>query len=293
MRITEGLVAGVTTAPRPSGVNYLGQTMESFARAGVRRLEVFAEPGSEFDARAGAWRENPRRLGNWHNWRNMAFSLLKSSHDWILTAEDDVELRADAFDVVNEFLDSREGRKLAEHSLSKTPHAVLSLYTAYPFSGEFQVWDRFFLRFQHHHREAAGCMAENFPGSHIVDHRYPDGWRRAKTGNWLGACALLWPARILEDVVKHPIAVDWQGLRQGNQPTPPADVAAVDSAIGLILNDLQIPMYVHVPSLSEHLGEVSSLGNKPWTLERCTGTARNCPETSPKLPSNAPKVPQC
>ncbi len=262
------LRCGITTARRPNGANYLPRTVRSLLLAGVDSIDLYAEPFSDLEAVLGEpvrIHQRAKRLGNWHNWRSMAIDLLDESADMILTCEDDIEVDVDAFASVRRFLAEIEPDR----------RCLLSLYTAWPFSGEFQVWKPGAagpsLVFTAQQRSTAEEMSANFPGSWLRDQRFPAGWRKARPGNWLGNCCLLWPRSILEAVVSHPAADEWQGLLRGNRPTPPAEIAGVDSAISLILQLLNVPIYSPIPSLCQHIGEVSSLGDKPFDERRRAG----------------------
>jgi hypothetical protein len=83
-----------------------------------------------------------------------------------------------------------------------------------------------------------------------------------------GACAWLWPRDVLCRVLEHPLIEAWTGNTISNKPSPPETWDGVDTVVGLILNDLEIPTYFPFPSLCQHLGEVSSLPNKSWSAHR-------------------------
>jgi len=82
------------------------------------------------------------------------------------------------------------------------------------------------------------------------------GIHRIYTKSLWGACALLFPRKILEDIVNHPRADTWLGARARNNPQSvyerrrknPHQIANVDTAIGMLMNKFQHPMYFTTPS---------------------------------------------
>jgi len=71
-----------------------------------------------------------------------------------------------------------------------------------------------------------------------------------------GACAWLFPRESLQRILDHPLCRNWAGT------TPGASQAdGVDIAVGKILLNLQLPAYFATPSLAQHTGEHSAVGN--------------------------------
>lgn len=87
------------------------------------------------------------------------------------------------------------------------------------------------------------------------------GIRQLKISRLWGACAWLFQRKSLARIVSHPLARSWQGNDHDKTIIDRANANGVDIAVGKILNDLKLSMYFAVPSLAEHIGEHSTVGN--------------------------------
>lgn len=96
------------------------------------------------------------------------------------------------------------------------------------------------------------------------------GLHRVKTAALWGACALVWPRNVLQQVLEHKITREWIGVL----PKTPkrAEVIAhrrenrwhiqnSDTAIGKVLNDLKKEMWFLTPSPAMHIAPMSSIGH--------------------------------
>lgn len=109
------------------------------------------------------------------------------------------------------------------------------------------------------------------------------GINRIATKSLWGACALVWPREVLEQVVSHRIATEWAGasprrttIENGKKRRrrkeeimaiynkrrlSPETIANSDTAIGKILNALGKEMYFVDPSPVQHIAEHSTIGH--------------------------------
>lgn len=102
-------------------------------------------------------------------------------------------------------------------------------------------------------------------------------YRIATTSLW-GACALVWPRKVLEKVVIDSIAKTWIGVRpKSGDPNvlmkrrlEPWRIANSDTAIGQIANKLKRTMWFIDPSPVSHIAEFSTIGHGG------NGGRRNC-----------------
>lgn len=256
------LVIGITTAPRRP--NYLQQTLRTVQFAVTQRaadIHIFAEPLSEpLPIPCATYHANPKRLGNWHNWLATAKWLLNNTDaDHIITMEDDVLLtplallKADM--AMEEFGDKQIG--------------LLSLYTC----GAYQR--RYFNNLPNDPvlgyntpQEAAKAAAEiRAPECKTgrcrtrlpVVRRLPSGLHALNPVKLWGACCWLFQREILHKIVFHPLAQTWNGGTP--QPRPPEKIIGTDVAVGNVVRALHLPMYFFQPSLAQHIGRHSTVGN--------------------------------
>lgn len=108
----------------------------------------------------------------------------------------------------------------------------------------------------------------------------PTGVNRVVTRSLWGACALVWPRAVLEQVVKHKQTTCWYGagpkksrkenktrweIRRNawykNKKDNPHTIANSDTAIGKIVNRLNKKMYFIDPSPVEHIALYSSINH--------------------------------
>lgn len=110
---------------------------------------------------------------------------------------------------------------------------------------------------------------------HNVKKTFVDGWNETKAGwDWCGALAFCMDRGAAEDLLSARRFVKHQGPKQ------------VDAIVGLTMLDLKRPSFVHVPSLVDHVGEFSTVGNK-GLIPRRVGH-RFC-EVPPRMPSVDPE----
>lgn len=84
-----------------------------------------------------------------------------------------------------------------------------------------------------------------------------------------GACALVWPREILEELLESSITKNWLGAKPRSRRSEvfehrrqnPHLIANVDTAIGHILVDMQADMYFVDPSPVQHIAKHSTLGH--------------------------------
>lgn len=95
------------------------------------------------------------------------------------------------------------------------------------------------------------------------------GLQRIYTNCLWGACALIFPRHVLEELVAHPVASSWQGVppRSRNPEVMqrridnPSLIANSDTAIGKLMNKLGYHMYFVNPSLVIHIAEHSTINH--------------------------------
>jgi hypothetical protein len=84
-----------------------------------------------------------------------------------------------------------------------------------------------------------------------------------------GACCLLFPRKVLEDITKTNIWKKWLGVPAVHDPIGEFEkrredstlVKHVDAAITQMLIELKLPLYYPIPSAVQHIGEHSALGH--------------------------------
>lgn len=229
------MIIGITTAPRPNGVSYLKQTIESLRAAGGDQIIVFAEPGSDMSAVASLgykstlkdtiW-QNPvvwyipeeNRLGNYTNWIRASRSMLRwpreRNESYILMCEDDVQFSQNSLAEAEATITSLQ----AEHGESTGP---LLVYTSSVYQDRME------------------------PGIKIIDSR-----------SLCGSCAMLWPVAALKRVVECDRAKNWRGISGQDSG---AEIHHSDTAIGLCCDDLGLRVFAASHCWAQHIGVVSSL----------------------------------
>lgn len=216
------MIIGITTAPRPFGINYLPETVNSLRAAGGENIVVFSEPGfdygvvNEIDFNVVLW---PRRLGNWGNWLLSAIKLIGLSKaigvKYIATCEDDIQFS------------------------SKTSLA-----------GAEAILDSL----QHQYDGSTGPLL--LYTSSVYQNRMKSPIEVIDSRSLCGSCAMLWPIEALKRVVECNRAKNWRGI--GSKASG-ADVMHSDTCIGLCCNDLGLRVFAMKPSPVQHVGVVSSL----------------------------------
>lgn len=97
----------------------------------------------------------------------------------------------------------------------------------------------------------------------------PPGVIRVNTQSLWGACALAFPRKALQRLLRTPTVLNWLGAkpRSGDESIydkrreDPTLIANSDTAIGKACNLLGLEMYFCNPSLSDHIAEHSTVGH--------------------------------
>jgi hypothetical protein len=90
------------------------------------------------------------------------------------------------------------------------------------------------------------------------------GLHRIRTNSLWGACAMLFRRSDLQRIIDTKVAKNWRGaaFKTRKRPREDWEVANVDTAIGKALRELGLHPYFFSPSLSQHIGDTSSIGHK-------------------------------
>jgi hypothetical protein len=91
-------------------------------------------------------------------------------------------------------------------------------------------------------------------GFHVERH----GW-----ASW-GALAYIFPNKSLRSLIVHPLLIEHRRLG------PAAGMRNIDSVVGAWCQAADLPYFVHVPSLVQHIGEISTI----WTCASASGGRR-------------------
>ena len=228
----------VTTAPRAEST--IDKCLLSIDRAGWNPV-VFAEPDS-IKPEGFSYHSNEVKLGAWHNWlKAVRWALTRTTARYILTVQDDSLFHPDS-------------RSFVESVMWPSDNiGFISLYTA-----------------SHYSANLSGDLK-------------PYGVNRLITGSLWGACALVFPRDVLERIIYHPIAESWTGIPPSSLSNEekihikksklenPHLIQNVDTAIGRILNSLQLEMYVVDPSPVHHIAIHSAIKHGSNTGKRNCG----------------------
>jgi hypothetical protein len=102
---------------------------------------------------------------------------------------------------------------------------------------------------------------------------FVDGWNETGAGwDWCGALAFCMDREAAEDLLRAERFIKHPGPKQ------------VDAIVGLAMLDLRRPSFVHLPSLVDHIGEVSTMGHAGLTPRRVGYLFREEVKTSIKEP---------
>lgn len=230
----------VTTAPRPEPT--VRTCLDSLTIAGFRP-HVFAEPGSEPLGNAYSDRMivNQERLGVWRNWVNsVRYALENSDSEIIMTVQDDCIFHPDSRTFTESFL------------WPSTDVGFVSLYT---------------------------------PRKYTIRPRYKTS-KRAKginkvvTKSLWGACALVFPRKVAEEMMQHKLIETWAGAsirtksawpkKRAERLANPWMIQNSDTAIGKIMNSMKKSMHFVDPSPVNHFATTSACGHGG------NGGNRNC-----------------
>lgn len=219
----------VTTAPRPE--NYLPQTCISLFDAGFDPV-IFAEPKSPIPQEFSTRTTfNSTMLGAWHNWKSAVTQILSwSDADYFLSCQDDITVHPEAKKFCFEFIERYKAKE----------YGYLSLYTPT------------------HYTITGGEIQPKPPG--VTEMGVPAAY---------GACCLLFPRKILEDMRKTSVWTNWLGVPAQENPlgvyeerrANPQTIKHVDAAITRMLIELKLSLLYPIPSVCQHVGEHSALGH--------------------------------
>ena len=248
------IAAGVLLAPRPLGPVYQ-ECIDSLKSSLNCTVRVFAEPNSPKtfatyrpDHYAPPWgmTSGPNgELGNFQNWIQSARDMLvlEPDADAILIAEDDAIFTPNILSVI-------------ERDLWPCPNTgCVTLYCPH---------------MSQYNNRVNGLTQTTI--------RVPRHDALKKTGNLVGALALLFPRQSLEELVVHPSIAKWGGSHgQKDDPnTKRWELKAVDTWIGRTLAAMGKTIWHYTPSLVGH-NEVhpklsnSSLGHQQSQTRKARG----------------------
>lgn len=226
----------VTTAPRKEPT--LDNCIISLRDCGWEHPIVFAEPDSpQTDALTI---HHPTRLGVWRNWVYSVREALRSDAEVIMTVQDDSEFHPDSKDFVESIMWPAKDT------------GFVSLYTP----KHYTVHDLSSLR-------KLRRINRNTP-----EIRNP-GVNRIYTRSLWGACALVWPRKVLEHIITCPTIDNWLGaIPRSRDPKVyqmrrenPHIIANSDTAIGKIMNQYNYSMWFVDPSPVSHIARYSAIGH--------------------------------
>lgn len=223
----------VTTAPRKECT--LERCISSIRNSGWEPI-IFAEPESTMTDALTI--HNSNKLGIWFNFLNSVKVALESDADIIMTVQDDSLFHPDSKSFTESIL------------WPSIDCGFISLYTPRHYTmnnGQTKALQR----------------RRNQP---VTEYREP-GVNRIYTQSLWGACALVWPRKVLERLIEHNITKKWVGAhpRSGNPAVfksrmeNPSIVANSDTAIGKLMNAMNKTMWFVDPSPVEHIARYSTI----------------------------------
>ena len=190
---------------------------------------IFAEPGSTIIPGCTTI-TNKEKKGIWYNWlHSCQYALENSDADVIMTVQDDALFHPDSKVFTEGLLWPDEET------------GFVSLYTPKHYSLQARSKDEF----------------------------RPIGVNRIYTRSLWGACALVWPREVLQQVVDHEITKKWLGaptrskslkIKQKRIDNPHL-VQNSDTAIGKIMNKMNRKMFFVDPSPVEHIAQHSAVNH--------------------------------
>jgi hypothetical protein len=231
----------VTTAPRREPT--LSTCLESMIIAGWNAT-VFAEPG-DYNFLNDEYKSrlifNKEKLGVWRNWvHSCRYALENSDANVIMTVQDDSVFHPDSKTFAEKFF------------WPSKDVGFLSLYTP-----------------KHYHTKPRMKTAQR-----------PIGLNRIPTKSLWGACAMIWPRKVLEEVMKHNLIENWFGCetkskdvwekRLEERKREPWRIQNSDTAIGKIIRSMKRSQWFFDPSPVQHVAKHSAI-NHGGNLGR-----RNC-----------------
>lgn len=223
----------VTTAPRREPT--LSVCLESLLIAGWNPY-IFAEPG-DYPSLKGEYKDrtikHETKKGVWWNWiESCRWCLNNTDAEVIMTVQDDSLFHPDSKILAEKFMWPREDV------------GFMSLYTPKHYSKKMHLKSR--------------------PDR-------PIGLNRIATKSLWGACALIWPRKVLEQVMEHDLIEGWLGSRtktntlwekkKEERRKDPSQIQNSDTAIGGILNRLNRSMWFFDPSPVQHIARYSAINH--------------------------------
>lgn len=229
---TENWFVAVTTAPRKNPT--INSCLESLVVSGFNPY-IFAEPetnGIDIETYGERLIYNDERKGVWYNWIESArYAIENSDAEIIMTVQDDSLFHPDS-------------KTFAESMLWPAKDVgFVSLYTPKHYS---------------------------FRPKNSSELKAP-GVNRVYTRSLWGACALVWPRKVLEQVLQHKVIYNWLGVptrtksiwkrKKEERRNNPSLVQNSDTAIGKIMNSMKRSMYFVDPSPVNHFSTHSAVGH--------------------------------
>lgn len=230
----------VTTAPRTEPT--LSKCILSLRDCGWNHeIVVFSEPESDLsNISVTKVVRNKEKLGVWRNWVQSVRYGLATDADVIMTVQDDSLFHPDCKDLSESIMWPREDC------------GFISLYTP----KHYTIRDKRLLR----------NLRKKDPNTPQLR---PVGVNRIQTRSLWGACALIWPRKVLEHIINDPIITTWVGAPvKSRDPAViskrkdnPHLIANSDTAIGKILNKHNYSMWFVDPSPVQHIARFSAIGH--------------------------------
>ena len=253
----------VTTAPRE--IPTIKTCLESLQIAGFEPF-VFAEPGSPdlpLEFKETTIR-NKKKKGVWHNWLDsIRYALNNSDANIIMTVQDDSLFHPDSKSFTESIL---------------WPHkkvGFVSLYTPKHYNIK-----------PHKKTALRDC-----------------GINRVITKSLWGACALVWPRKVLEELLEQDLTKNWEGAPTKTKNSTvmqkrredPSLVQNSDTAIGKLMNRMGRTMWFMDPSPVNHFATTSAAshgGNKGRrNCGRCAEWSKSLEDQIPLL-TNGQELPE-
>ena len=255
----------ITTAPRK--IPTLKTCIDSMQVAGFHPF-IFGEPGAgQYGIDKNLQQStiiHEEKLGVWHNWLfSLRYAIENSDADIIMTVQDDALFHPDSKSFTEKILWPEE--RVGFVSLYTPAH-----YSTKPNSrGEYRS----------------------------------TGVNRIHTKSMWGACALVWPRKVVEEILNHDFTKNWNGARaktnnkqvMEKRRQHPYLVQNSDTAIGTLMNKMKRSMWFVDPSPVEHFATTSAIkhggnsGNR--NCGRCADWDMSLEEQVPLL-NNGEEMPQ-
>lgn len=225
----------VTTAPRKEPTLQL--CVDSLRDCGWEPI-VLAEPNSPLSDALTI--HNPERLGVWHNWVKSVKVALKTDAEVILTVQDDSVFHPDSKDFVETCM------------WPANDCGFISLYTP----KHYTVYSDKVMRKRKRLNPNASTIR-------------PVGLNKIKTRSLWGACALVWPRKVLEHIITAKLITEWAGATPKSRNPKvyesrranPHTIANSDTAIGKLMNWNHYTMWFIDPSPVSHVARYSAINH--------------------------------